>query len=162
MSDPAIVLTRYNQAQNAYTRICQGDPSRWHRPDIAEFAQLRILLTPHAEAGDLRCQYALAAILWMGLCCKSEEQYFASYQALCHEATPWLVAAASQGDEGALDNLVSFGAGPEAERARRIWNELKSERPDLVSTAQGMPLYGPDFMDELVGRYCGRPGAISA
>jgi len=162
MRDSATVLKRYERAENTYTRTCQRDPSHWHRPDTEEFTQLRLLLTPHAEAGDVLCQYALAVILWMGLCCESEEEYAASYQALCEEATSWLVAAASQGHEGALDNLVGFGVGPEAERARRIWRQLKRERPELVRTVDGMPLYGPEFLDELVRRYCARPNAKTA
>ncbi len=159
MNDPATVLKRYEQAQKAYSRNCQADPSCWHRPDTEEFAQLRVLLTPHAEAGDGLCRYALGAILWLGLCCESEEQYASSYQALCEEATPWLVAAASQGHEGALDNVVGFGVGPQAERARRLWRQLERERPELVRTAHGVPLYGPEFMNEVIKRYCARPNA---
>lgn len=43
------------------------------------------------------CQYALASISFMGLCCKSEQEFHAGYGTAIEEATQWWLAAARQG-----------------------------------------------------------------
>jgi hypothetical protein len=67
------------------------------------------------------------------------------------EATHWWYTAASQGYWPALDNLISQGVGPEAERARIASREVERERADLIGQSHDMPVYGPDFIQE-VGR----------
>lgn len=156
MSDLPAVYERYLAACRAYSNTCTADPGRWHRPDVAEFTELQHLLRPHAEGGDMLCQYALACIHLQWLCCESEEQAIASQESARAEATPWLVAAAKQGYYPALDNLVTSGVGPEAQRANEIWRQLARERPDLVGSWENMPVYGPEFMKELALRVYGR------
>lgn len=151
MSDPDAVLERCDRAIRAWGQECRSDPSVWHRPDVAEFSTLRALLTVHAEACNSDCQYALATICWLGLCCDSEDDLWESQEAAMREATHWWIAAASQGCWPALDNLISQGVGPEAERARIAFREVEHDRADLIGRSHGMPVYGPDFIQE-VGR----------
>lgn len=156
MISPQALYERYQVASQAYGDVCVSAPERWHRPDVAEFTELHRLLLPHAEAGDVHCQYALATILSMGLCCESEEQFLAGYTAAQEAATHWWLAAAMQGFWPALDNLVTNGVGAEAQRAKDAWRQLKTERRDLVGSSHGMPVYGPEFVQELSRRFYGR------
>ena len=150
------VRVRYQAAMKAYGDICSAAPEKWHRPDVAEFTELRQLLLPHAESGDLSCQYALATILGFGLCCETEEQFAAEQDEAKKEATRWWIAAAKQGFCPALDNLVTCGTGPEAQRAKDAWHQLEQERPDLVTWYRNMPVYGPEFIEELSRRLYGQ------
>jgi hypothetical protein len=145
----------YEAAFKKYGHACAATPEQWHRPDAAEFTELERLLLPHAEAGDMHCQYALATIHWLGLCCETQEEFFATQLARRERATRWWIAAAMQGYWPALDNLVSFGVGPEAKRASEEWDKLKQERPDLIGSSHGMPVYGPEFVQELSRRFYG-------
>ena len=156
MSNSHSPYDRYLAALHAYGEVCASAPERWHRPDVTEFAELRRLLLPHAESGDMYCQYALATILSMGLCCESEEQFLSGHAAAREAATGWWIAAARQGFWPALDNLVTSGVGPEAKRASEAWRQLERERRDLVSSSRGMPVYGPQFVQELSRRLYGR------
>ncbi len=151
MSAPDTVLERFERACRAWGQDCHRDPSVWHRPDVAEFSTLRALLTVHAEAGNTGCQYALATICWLGLCCESEDDQRESQEAAMREATHWWIAAASQGYWPALDNLISQGVGPEADRARIAFREVERERVGLIGRSHDMPVYGPNFIQE-VGR----------
>ncbi len=156
MSNPDEILRRYDEATDAHIKVCHADPSHWHRADVAEFSSLKALLKPHAEAGHGLCQYALASIWWLGLCCENEEEYRGTYEAAIHEATRWWIAAASQGHWPALDNLITSGVGPEAERARVAAREVERQRPDLIGRSHGMPVYGPEFMQEVCRRFSAR------
>jgi len=147
MTDLASLHQRYQSAITAYCEICAADPESWHRPDVAEFSELQCLLLPHAERGDLLCQYALATILWLGLCCESEEEFHRGHALAIERATRWWIAAARQGYCPALDNLVGCGVGPEALRARQARRQLEQERPGLVGRSGGMPVYGPEFIE---------------
>src|SRR5688572_27450461 len=91
-------------------------------------------------------------ISWLGLCCESENDYRATRDAAVQEATQWWIAAARQGHWAALDNLVTSGVGTEAESARAAWKELADERQDLIGRSHGMPVFGPDFVQELCRR----------
>lgn len=102
------------------------------------------------------CQYALATILSMGLCCESEEQFLAGHSAAREAATHWWIAAAMQGFWPALDNLITSGVGAEAQRASEAFRRLEQERRDLVGSSHGMPVYGPEFVQELSRRFYGR------
>jgi hypothetical protein len=156
MSNSQAIYDRYQVACEAHSAACISDPSIWHHPDVAEFSELLRLLKPHAESGDMRCQYAVASILWLGLCCESEEQMAASQDSACEEASRWWITLAKQGFTPALDNLVTSGVGPEAQHAREAWRQLARERHDLVGSSCGMPVYGPEFIEELSRRLYGR------
>lgn len=123
---------------------------------MAEFTELYSLLLPHANSGDMDCQYALATILSMGLCSTSEEQFLIGHTAAREAATRWWIAAAMQGFGLALDNLVTSGIGPEAQRAREAWRQLNQECRDLTGTSHSMPVYGPVFINKLSKRLYGR------
>src|SRR5688572_16273737 len=97
VSEASEVLLQFGKAAKAYAATCHTDPSQWHRPDVAEFIRLHDLLLPHAESGDAQSQYALATIYSLGLCCETEEAFAQTRQALTEKATPWWIAAATQG-----------------------------------------------------------------
>lgn len=158
MNDIDILLQRYDRAIDLYTRVCTRDSSIWHRPDTNEFTRLSALLSPHAEGGDIRCQYALATIYYLGLCCESEEQYHRNYEETIQVASRWWFAAASQGHWDALDNLITCGVGVEAERVKEACRHFEQQRRDLVGWSHevNMPIYGPDFMQELCKAIYGR------
>ena len=156
MSNSRVLYDRFQAAFRAYAENCATDPQTWHRPDVGEFTELRELLLPHANSGDMFCQYALATMLWLGLSCESEEQFLAAKAAAILEATRWWVAAARQGFWPALDNFVGSGVGAEAERAREAFRQLERERPDLIGSSHGMPVYEPEFIQELSRRCYGR------
>jgi hypothetical protein len=46
--------------------------------------------------------------------------------------------------------------GEETERARAASRQLEQERRDLVGWSNNMPVYGPDFVQELCRRFYGR------
>jgi hypothetical protein len=156
-SDPNQVHERYLAAFTEYGAPCRTAPERRHQPNASLFTELRGQLTPHAEAGHADCQYALAIIAWWGLCCESEEQYEAAYAQGMEEATRWWVAAGRQGCSRAVDNLLTCGVGPEAERARAISKEVTRDSAHLIGhdVPTGMPIYGPAFMKEVARRLYG-------
>jgi hypothetical protein len=131
MNDSHVIYERYRAGVEAYSDTCAAAPERWHRPDVAEFTELYRLLLPHAESGDVNCQYALATIHWLGLCRETEEQFSAGRSAALQAATRWWIAAAMQGFWPALDNLATCGVGEEAKRASEAWCNLEKERPDF-------------------------------
>lgn len=153
---PPADYERYLIAIDHYATICAEAPEVWHQPNVAEFSALRQALLPWARNGDVRCQYALASISLLGLCCESDEFYQSEHASLCAEATPWLIAAARQGYWPAVDNLATSGVGPEAARISAAFAQLSRERADLVGFAHGMPVYGPPFLEELTRRLFGR------
>jgi hypothetical protein len=148
MSNAHEVHARYQTAIETHCEACRIDPQQWHQAN-AELAELRRQLFPRAESGNPSCQYALATIAWLGLCCESEEEFMAGHATAVEEATRWWVAAATKGYWPALDNLVTSGIGPEAERAREASQLLERARPDLEGTSHGMPVYGLEFFQEL-------------
>lgn len=154
-SDP---YARYQAALGNYCQVCHGAPDRWHRPDVAEFTELRRLLLPRAEAGDMHCQYAVATILKLGLQCESEAEFADAQAANLEEASRLWLTAARQGHWPALDNLVTSGVGPEADAARRAFQQLAEERPELVGASHGMPVFGPPFMQQLLRQLYGEGG----
>ena len=156
-SNPDTIYESYRMAVDEYFAKCSTAPERRHQPDWERFSELRRQLVPHAEAGHADCQYAMAIIAWMGLCCKTEEEYEAGYAQGTEEATRWWVAAGRQGCSWAVDNLLTLGTGPEAERARSVSQEVKRDCPHLIGHDKptGMPIIGPDFMREVTRRLYG-------
>ncbi len=156
-SKPDTIYESYRMAVDEYFAKCSTAPERRHQPDWKLFTALRSQLLPHAEAGHADCQYAMAIIAWMGLCCKTEEEYEAGYAQGTEEATRWWVAAGRQGCSWAVDNLLTCGTGPEAERARSVSQEVKRDCPHLIGHDKptGMPIIGPDFMREVTRRLYG-------
>lgn len=155
--DVNAVIERYHSAFSDYSALCRTAPEQRHQPDWKLFTALRSQLLPHAEAGHADCQYAMAIIAWMGLCCKTEEEYEAGYAQGIEEATRWWVAAGRQGCSWAVDNLLTLGTGPEAERARSVSQEVERDCPHLIGHDKptGMPIIGPDFMREVTRRLYG-------
>ena len=74
MTDADALLSEYEAAMTAHCDICAAHPEQYHTPDSATFCSLRSRLMPFAESGDIRCQYAVATILSLGLCHRTEEQ----------------------------------------------------------------------------------------
>lgn len=159
---PTADYDRYLIALDRYAKICAEAPEVWHRADVTEFSELKRALLPWAEEGEVRCQYALATICLLGLCCESEEAFASEHVSRCEEATPWLIAAARQGYWPAVYNLATSGVGPEAARVSAAFAQLSRERADLVGFAHGMPVYGPPFVEALTRRLFGRVIASEA
>ena len=156
MNNSQAIYERYETAMRSYSEGCAAGTNGWHRPDVATFTELLGLLKPLAESADMRCQYAVATILMLGLCCESEQQMAANQGSACEEASHWWITLARQGFTPALDNLVTSGVGAEAHRAREAWRQLARERKDLVGSSTGMPVYGPEFINELSMRLYGK------
>lgn len=106
-----------------------NDLEQWHiTPESAEKFQRHLLtLTPHAEGGNPLAQYSIAAILMIGYCYASAEQHLANHDRDAAVMTSWLVRCARQGLVAAVDNLVTSGVGPEAERLRAIAAQVSEE-----------------------------------
>jgi hypothetical protein len=156
MDDAAQTITDFQAAISSYVETCSHSPMEYHAPAADVFQALATRLRPIAEDGHLHCQYALATIHLMKLTCLSEEEERLHHEREIVQATRWLVAAARQGCWPAVDNLVTSGVGPEAERAREGWQELEAERPDLIGKYGSMPVYGPEFTQELCRRLYGK------
>ncbi len=156
MNEVDALLQQYERAVELNTGDCSHNPSIWHRPDTNEFTALRALLIPLAEAGEMRCQYALATIYWLGFCCDSEEEYHRNYEETIQIATRWWIAAASQGHWGALDNLITCGVGVEADRVKEACRQFEEQNKHLVGWSHNMPVYGPDFMQAVCKTIYGR------
>jgi len=149
-------MERFEAAMHAHANRCAENPETWHCSNFVEFIELKKLLLPLAEAGVVHCQYALATIIWLGLCCQSEQEFVQGRDAAAQDATPWWLAAAKHGFWPATDNLVTSGFGSEAREAVKAWEQLESERPDLIGRSHGMPVYGPKFVQELTRRLYGK------
>ena len=108
---------------------------------------------PATQTASMHWQSSLGG----GLCCKTEEEYEAGYAQGIEEATRWWVAAGRQGCSWAVDNLLTLGTGPEAERARSVSQEVERDCPHLIGHDKptGMPIIGPDFMREVTRRLYG-------
>ena len=97
-------------------------------------------------------------MLWFDLCepYASEADFNErhDHRAACTAASEWWAKAARQGCWPALDDLTTFGIGPEADAARAAKDELLKERPDLMLGAEdNMP--GSDFMREMCRKLYG-------
>jgi hypothetical protein len=77
-------------------------------------------LAPLAEKGNVAAQYALATIHMLSLAHTSEREAMEAQAQDSAQASRWLKGPAASGHLGALDNLLSVGVGPEAERLRSI------------------------------------------
>lgn len=155
-SEARAVHQRYLAALDTFSAGCRTTRGHWFG-QAEEFIELRTLLIPHAEGGNPDCQYALASIAFLGLCCRSQEEFEASHKRLEEEAVPWCIAAARQGCWWAVDNLLVSGKGPEADRARAMAKEVQRDSAHLIGhdASSGMPIYGPEFMQEVTCRLYG-------
>lgn len=153
------LLSEYDEAIRCYSEVCVADPGGWHQPDFATFRALRLRLLEHAESGNVRCLYALATILWLGLCHATESEQLHHYDADIQEASRYWDAAAAQGYWPAIDNLIACGAGTAAERARQACRDIEKETPELILWQGGMPVYGPTFMETVRRRVYGYAGS---
>ena len=147
MTNSEAILAEYHRAIERNTAICATDPSCYHPPDIITFRSLRTRLVPFADSGDMHCQYALATILFLGLCYTTEDEQHLHRSSDIAEASILWDAAAAQGSAWAIDNLITSGVGPAAERARAEARRVEQERSDLVPWRDDHPVYGPNFME---------------
>ena len=161
MSEPTpteaqAVFEQYRAVLDAFSAQCRDTPDQWHSL-AKQFLALRDLLLRHAEAGNCDCQYALGTMGLLGLCCESQAEFEAGRERALQEATPWWIAAGKQGCSWAVDNLIVCGKGPEADRARAVAKEVQHGSVNLIGhdTPTGMPIYGPEFMQEVTRRLYG-------
>ena len=87
----------------------------------ARFVRHAGALAPLAEKGNMAAHYALATIHMLSLAHSSEKEAVEGEAQDSAQASRWLEGPAASGHLGALDNLLSVGVGPEAERLRSIW-----------------------------------------
>lgn len=128
--------------------IC--DIERWYiTPAWAEKFQTHLAkLRPIAIAGDPWAQYAVATIYMGGYLYSSQDGYIANYENDAKELSLWLEKCARQGFVAAVDNLITNGVGPEAERLRGIAREVESQSV-IPQNEQGVPTYPPSFCERV-------------
>lgn len=148
------VFAQYRAALDDFCAQCRATPDQWHSLAKACSA-LRLLLLPHAAAGDRDCQYSLGTMGLLGLCCESKAEWETGLERALEDATHWWVLAAKQGHSWAVDNLVSSGRGPEADRVRVVFAEVKRDRVGVIDDSGGNHICGPEFMEEVTRRLYG-------
>jgi len=132
-------------------------PMSWHRPDFAE-----VFLNCGVYSSTCRgWRYAVVSMRspqscrW-GCAALGGRSFQAGHATAIEEATRWWIAAARQGCWPALDNLVaSAWERRRSEQTRRGVN-LSRRGAILVEWSHGMPVYGPEFVQELRRRFYGR------
>ena len=147
MTNADALLAEYEAAVTAHCDICAAAPEQYHVPDAALFRSVRLRLKRFADFGDVRCQYAIATILSLGLCHQTEEQQHQQRNDDMIEASRLWEAAATEGHLPALYNLITSGIGPAADRAREAMRQVEQGQPELISGGHGMPVYGWVFME---------------
>jgi hypothetical protein len=147
MSQFESVLVRYRAACE---NLSGGDA---YQGCATTFATLLDELEAGAVAGDEYCQDAIATILGYGLHYTPSEGSVLERERDRERATHFWIAAAKQGLWGSFDNLVTQGVGPVADQAREIWKQVEAEQPELVGYSQGMPVYGPPFVQKACERF---------
>ncbi|HSI96071.1 MAG TPA: hypothetical protein VK938_08295 [Methylophilaceae bacterium] len=143
------MLLRYDSAIELWADSCASNPDIWHRPDTNEFISLLPEILNFAKNGNIKCMYAAAMIYSFGLCYDSEHAYLENYSELISLATNWWGEAAAAGYLPAVDNLLTSGVGPLAEKARLMAKQIRIEHKDLIGSSNNMPVYGESFMQEL-------------
>lgn len=83
-----------------------------------------------AESGNPWAQSYVAGIYMVGYCYTSYAEFERNYERDAAEMSNWLVRVSRQGIVIAVDNLITTGVGPEAERVRGIWREMCGRAPD--------------------------------
>lgn len=81
-----------------------------------------------AEKGNPLAQGYVATILMLGYCYTSSQEQLVHNHRDAEEMSYWLERCARQGLVAAVDNLVTCGVGPEAERLRKISSQLFEEQ----------------------------------
>jgi hypothetical protein len=151
MKDQSRLLSRFEEALATLEGHPPESPLPGRNPNA--FRELVPELERHSEAGEPRCQAALATILAFGLACVTDSEFREQYDSLIRRATSLWVDAAMQRFWLAFDNLATCGVGPEADAARSIVRSLEQENPALVGSQDGLPVYGPEFMQEACARF---------
>ena len=151
MKEPSQLLLRFEEALATLETHHLESPLPGRNPSA--FRELVPDLERHSEAGEPRCQAALATTLAFGLACATESEFREQYDALISRATALWAEAAMQLFWPAFDNLATCGVGPEADLARTIARTLEAESPALVGSQGGLPVYGPGFMQEACARF---------
>lgn len=149
MSSVEGILLRYDSAIELWADSCANNPDIWHRPDTNEFISLLPEILTFAKNGNIKCMYAAAIIYSFSLCYDSEHAYLENYSELISMATDWWGKAAAAGYLPAVDNLLTSGVGPLAEKARLVAKQIESEHNDLIGNTNIMPVYSESFMQEL-------------
>ena len=99
---------------------------------VSVFEKHKEVLKPMAQAGDMYSQYSIAVIYMLNLLHSDMESARVVHEEDAKECTRWLLMSAKQGFLAALDNLLSVGVGPEADRVRALSKTIPRS-PDLDS-----------------------------
>jgi len=151
MKESSQLLSRFEDALATLENHQPESPLPGRNPNA--FRELVPDLERYSEAGEPRCQAALATILAFGLACATESEFREEYDALISRATTLWAEAAMQLFWPAFDNLATCGVGPQADLARAVAQSLEAEFPALVGSQDGLPVYGPGFMQEACARF---------
>ena len=136
-----------------------GDESHWYvTPEWAkQFREHLARLLPLAAAGNPWAQYSVANIYMCGYLYTTESEAIANHHKDSTEMSGWLERAAQQGFVAAVDNLITNGVGPEAERLRNICREVESQT--VISTEKhGLPVLPASLSEEVWRRAYGAAG----
>jgi hypothetical protein len=127
--------------------IC--DLEHWYvTPEwAATFRQHLRSLLPIAVAGNPWAQYSVACIYMGGYVYSCQEECIANHDQDTKEFSLWLERCARQGFAAAVDNLITDGVGPEAERLRSICKEAEMWHSVPVEE-HGLPVYPPSLFEE--------------
>lgn len=143
-----VEVTAFNHDCSDLGMIC--DLEHWYvTPEWAAKFQAHLeKLLPIATAGNPWAQYSVASIYMCGYLYSSQNDYDANYYKDSQAMSLWLEKCARQGFVAAVDNLVVVGVGPEADRLRRISNEVESQTR-IPHNEQGIPVYPPSLFERV-------------
>lgn len=133
-----------------------SDGDHWYiTPDWENlFRRHLAALLPIASAGNPWAQYSVAVLYMNGYLYSTEAEAIANYHKDSIELSGWLVLCARQGFVAAVDNIITSGVGPEAERLRGILREVEAQ--SVIPTEEhGLPVYPPTIFAEVWRRAYG-------
>lgn len=93
------MFAQYRAALDDFCAQCRDTPDQWHSLAKA-FSALRLLLLPHAAAGDRDCQYSLGTMGLLGLCCESKAEWGTGLERALEDATHWWFLPPSKATRG--------------------------------------------------------------
>lgn len=107
------------------------------------------ILEPLAKLGDAWAQYSISVIYMLGYLYLDEDEMAQHYEKDVATLSYWLEKAAKQGFITAVDNLISTGVGPEADRLRKIFTEVEKELGTPFNEELNLPVYGPEYCEKV-------------
>lgn len=141
-------VTAFWRDSESLGMICDLD--HWYiTPDWAKKFQSHLEgILPIAAAGNPWAQYAVACIYMSGYLYSTQDDCIANHEQDAIEFSVWLEKCARQGFVAAVDNLITTGVGPEAERLREISRTIESQT-SAPDDEQYIPVVPPGFFERV-------------